>query len=98
MGNTFVLFEFDCTNYARWAPLYFDDCLKLEEIFRILYQKFMEGDFCVQQSPRASSVVPMDQALEQSYNKTAKGKGGVIGITTRKATIAKWNLIKHEKL
>ena len=58
----------------------------------------MEGDFCVQQSPRASSVVPMDQTVEQSYNKTAKGKGGVIGITTRKATIAKWDLIKHEKM
>ena len=40
----------------------------------------------------------MDQALEQSYNKTAKGKGDVIGITTRKATIAKWNLIEHEKM
>ena len=58
----------------------------------------MEGDFCVQQSTRASSAVPMDQALEQSYNKTAKGKGGVIGITTLKATIAKWTLIKHEKM
>ena len=58
----------------------------------------MEGDFCVQQSTRASSAVPMDQALEQSYNKTAKGKGDVIGITTQKATIAKWNLIKHEKM
>ena len=40
----------------------------------------------------------MDQTLEQSYNKTAKGKGDVIGITTRKATIAKWNLIEHEKM
>ena len=58
----------------------------------------MEGDFCVQQSTRASSAVPMDQVLEQSYNKTAKGKGSVIGITTQKATIAKWNLIKHEKM
>ena len=49
----------------------------------------MEGDFCVQQSTRASSAVPTDKALEQSYNKTAKGKGGVIGITTQKAILAK---------
>ena len=55
----------------------------------------MEGDFCVQQSPRASSAVPMDQALEQSYHKTAKDKGG---ITIRKATITKWNLINYEKM
>ena len=58
----------------------------------------MEGYFCVQQSTRASRTVPMDQALEQPCNKTTKGKGGVIGITTQKATIAKWNLIKHEKM
>ena len=62
----------------------------------MLYQIFMEGDFCVRQLPRASVAVPMDQALEQPYSKTAKGRGGVIGITTRKVTIAKWNLIKHE--
>ena len=43
-----LLFSFDRTNYARWTPLYFNDCLKLEEKFPMLYQKFMEGDFCVQ--------------------------------------------------
>ena len=75
-----------------------DDCLKLEEKFLMLCQKLMEGDFCVQQSPRASSAVPMEQVLEQSYNKTAEGKGGVIGITTRTATVAKWNFIKHRKM
>ena len=93
-----LFFSFHHTNYARWAPLYFDDWLKLEEKFPMLYQKFMEVDFCVQQSPRASSAVPMDQALEQSYSKTAKGKGGVNRITTQKATIAKWNLIEYEKM
>ena len=93
-----LFFSFDCTNYADLAPLYFGDCLKPEEKFPMLHQKFMKGDFCVQQSPRASSAVPMGQALEQSCNKTTKGKGGVIEITTRKATTAKWNLIKHEKM
>ena len=56
----------------------------------MLYQKLLEKYFCVQQAPWASSAVPMEQALKHSYNKTAKGKGGVIGITTQKAIIAKW--------
>ena len=64
----------------------------------MLYQKFMEGDFCFQQSPRASRAVPMDQVLEESYNKTAKGKVSFIGITKLKATIANWNFIKHDKI
>ena len=39
----------------------------------------------------------MDQALEKCYNKSAKGPGGVIGITHNKASVSRWNLIKHEK-
>ena len=58
-----LFFSFDCTNYAHLAPLYFDDCLKPEEKFPMLHQKFMKGDFCVQQSPRTSSAVPMGQAV-----------------------------------
>ena len=76
--------------------MYFDDCLKLEETFLVLYKKFMEGDFCIQQSTRASSAVTINQAVKQSHNKTNKGKGDVIGINALKATVAKWNLIKHE--
>ena len=32
--------------------------------YSMLYQKYMEGDLFLQQSPRASGAVPMDQALE----------------------------------
>ena len=40
----------------------------------------------------------MYQALEKPYNKVSKGPGGVIGITKNKAAVAKWNIIKHEKM
>ena len=39
----------------------------------------------------------MDQALEQVYNKPAKGAGGVIDIMRRKEAVAVWNIVKHEK-
>ena len=39
----------------------------------------------------------MDQALEKEYNKKAKGPGGIIGVTRQKESVAKWNIIKHEK-
>ena len=41
--------------------------------------------------------MPMDQALEKEYNKPAKGPGGVIGFSQKKASVSTWNLIKHEK-
>ena len=88
-----LFFSFD-----RWVPLHFEDCLKLEEKFPMFHQKCLVGDLLVHQSPQASSSVPMDQALEHSHNKSAKCKGNVMGITTQKATIGKWSLIKHEKM
>ena len=39
----------------------------------------------------------MDQALEQNYNKPAKGQSGIIGITREKEAVMLHDLIKHEK-
>ena len=43
-------------------------------------------------------TVTVSQALEQSYNKTAKVKDGIIGVTVQKTTFSNWNLIKHKKM
>lgn len=40
----------------------------------------------------------MDQALEQNYNKPAKGQGGIIRVTRRKEAVVLHDLIKHEKV
>ena len=56
----------------------------------IYLNEFMKGDFCVQHSKRPCSAVPIDQALEKAYNKTANGKSGIIGITAQKAAVANW--------
>ena len=51
----------------------------------------------VRKTSQNGSAVLMDQALEQYYNKPAKGAGGIIGYTRRKENVALWNLIKQEK-
>ena len=40
---------------------------------------------------------PMDQALDQIFNKPAKDARGIIGVTRRKEAVAQWCLNKHEK-
>ena len=57
----------------------------------------MNGSFVVQRSQSKNSSIPMDQALEQAYNKAAKSAGGVIGYTRKKEAVAQWNLLHHEK-
>ena len=63
----------------------------------LCYRSFKNGQFVVRQILRRGSGVPMDQVLEQSYNKPAKAAGGIIGITRKKEAVCKWNIIKHEK-
>ena len=65
-------------------PLYYEDCVALEEKFPAIYASFEEGGFVVRHTAKCGSAVPMDQALEKEYNKPAKGQGGIIGFSRRK--------------
>ena len=76
----------------------YNDCILLEKTFPDLFDGFMNGDFTVKQGKRKCSAIPVDQALEKEYNKNAKGKGSIIGFTREKEVVAKWNIIKHEKM
>ena len=82
-----LFFAFNHTNYSRWTPLFFEDCLNLEERFPLIYQEFMAGNFVDRLTQRKTTAIPMDQALEKEYNKVAKGGGGIIGITRRKEAV-----------
>ena len=79
-----LCFCFDRINYKRWLSLYFEDCLALEDKFPIIYKSFMAGDFVVRHTQRKGSAVPMDQALEQAYNKPAKSCSGIVGISRQR--------------
>jgi len=92
-----LFFAFNRSNYRRWAPLYFEDCLLIETKFPKIHDCFINGGFIVSQTKRRGSSLPMDQALEKQYNKPAKSSSGIIGYTRRKAAVCKWNLIKHVK-
>ena len=89
---------FDRTNYKRWLPLYYEDCLSMEEKFPMMYENFKDGGFVVRMSKRRGRAVPMDQALEKAFNKPSKGQSGIIGMSRRKEAVCKWSLIIHEKM
>ena len=92
------MFTFNHTNYGRWVPVYFEDALHLANKFPELHSSFHEdGGFVVYRSKTTNSAVPMDQGLEQAYNKTAKSAGGIIGFTQKKEAVALWNIIHPEK-
>ena len=90
---------FNChrINYCRWTPIYFEDCLNLVNKHPSLHQPFCDGNFVVHHTTRKGSGMPMDQALEKEYNKKPKDPVGIIGITRREESVAKWNLMRHER-
>ena len=92
-----MFFILNRTNYSRWVPIYFEDCCNLEAKFPILHQSFCDGNFVVHHTNRRNCGMPIDQALKKEYHKKAKGPGGIIGKTKKEESVAKWNLIKHEK-
>ena len=71
-----LFFAFNKTNYARWGPIFYEDCMVLEEKFPLLYQSYQMGGFVIYRE-RPGSGIPMDQGLEQMYNKPAKSAGEV---------------------
>ena len=85
------------SNYSRWVPLFYQDCLDLQRKFPDLYRHFKNGHFVCRMTNRSNSCIGFDQALEKSYNYTSKASGGVIGYTKEKKAIALWDILKHEK-
>ena len=92
-----LCFVSDRGNYKRWLPLYYEDCLALPQTSPMIYSAFLEGDFTVKQTANSGRGVPLDQALEKEYNKSAKGPSGIIRYTRRKESVLKWNIIYHDK-
>lgn len=84
-----LCFALDKVNYKRWLPIYCEDCLQLPKKNTDLYPSFKEGDFIVYHTTRKGCPVPMDQALENAYNKVANGQSSIIGFSRRKQAVAK---------
>jgi hypothetical protein len=81
-------------NYARYTPVYLAEMMALEESVPEMYMHLVNGGFVVRRSEKTFNCVPTDQALEQSINREAKSRGGVIGFTLRKGALLRWLLTR----
>ena len=92
-----LFFGFGCTNYARFAPLFLEDCLDVQRKSPDLYAHYVKGGWVMYFTSRVGRAVGFDIGLERAYNKPAKIAGGIIGMTAKKESVAQWNIVKHEK-
>ena len=67
-----MFLSLSCVSYNRWLGWHYEGSLALLERFPDMYGKFINGDFVVSHSLRKDSVVPIEQALEKTFNKPVK--------------------------
>ena len=81
------------TNYARYASYYWADMATLEERHPDAYRQLCEGKFAVQRSDSVGfSQTPVDQTIEQTFNRDTKTKGGIVGFSLKKGAVERWVL------
>ena len=92
-------FAFDHFKYFMWGCVYSCDMQQLPNKFPDVYANFENGKHGVSRAtaPSYFNSVATDMALEQSFNKDSKGKGGIVGIAQDESAVEKWTITSHIK-
>lgn len=86
-------FAYGRINYSKYLSIYLEEMSILHQTNPIVHQKFLEGEFVVQQQEsHGFSGTPCDQVIEQTFNRDSKTKGGLVGITLNKGAVNRWVL------
>ena len=67
----------------------------------MIYSAFLESPSriknTIKNTTNSGSGVPLDEAFDKEYNKSARGPPGIIRYSRRKESVLKWNIIHQEK-
>ena len=80
------------TNYSRWMPVYILDMLEIPAELKSAFEK---KQFSIRQTSGSFNGIWSDMGTEKNTIKDSKGSGGIVGMTNRKSTFARWTLTRH---
>ena len=75
------LFNFDRLNYARYLSMYYTQMTNLSSSHPSAVGLLAEYSISVSGSNVPACQTPIDQAIEETIDRSAKISGGLIGIT-----------------
>ena len=87
----------DHPNYARYLTAYILLLLNLETSHPGAKECLEENGFSVCCSTMPASRVAVDMAIEQTINRHAKSKGGIIGFSKNEAAYQRWCITRHRR-
>eukprot|EP00117_Sycon_ciliatum_P030087 scpid76054/ scgid23802/ len=76
-------FAYHHQNYARYLTLCWCDMIRLPETNAAASEALKAGDFTATRSSRTFAKVPVDQTIEQTFNRDSKTPGGIVGFSRK---------------
>ena len=92
-----LLFSADHQNYARYLPIYYTQLLNLPESHPGSHLLLADNGFSVARSFIPSSRNALDITIEQTINRSAKTRGGLIGKSRNISAYFRWCLTRHRR-
>ena len=89
-----LLFAADRLNYARYLPLYHAMLTNLPSNAAAMLES---NGLTVARSLVPCCRIPIDMAIEQTINRSAKTVGGIVGFSRNVNAYSRWCLTRHKK-
>ena len=92
-----LFFSMDHPNYARYLTSYIILLLNLKDSHPGAEELLQDNGFSVCMSSVSGARNAVDLTIEQTINRQAKCKGGIVGFSQNKAAYHKWCMTRHKR-
>ena len=92
-----IFFSMDQQNYARYLTVYIILLLNLDVSHPGAKDLLKEKGFSVCRSTVPASRVAVDITIEQTINRQAKSRGGIIGFSQNQSAYQRWCITRHKR-
>ena len=90
-----LLFSYDHHNYARYLPVYLLTMLNLSQTHPGCEELIQNNGLSVSRSSVPGSHNAVDLTIEQTINRYAKSRGGIVGFSRNASACYRWCMTRH---
>ncbi|GFR81328.1 hypothetical protein ElyMa_005922200 [Elysia marginata] len=84
-------------NYANYLSIYFVSLANLSHSHPGAEEMLMDNGFSVPRSNTPAGRIAVDMTIEQTINKHAKTKGGIVGFSRSLPSYYRWSVTRHSR-
>ena len=92
-----LLFTMNHQNYARYLSVYYVSLANLSLSHPGAEELLQDNGFSVSRSRTPAGRIAVDMTIEQTINKHAKSKGGIVGFSRNLPGYYRWSVTRHNR-